>query len=124
MEKIFNEDSELLETVVHYLANSESENMYITDTIIGNGANINDINTIEAINALISRSYSVISKDGNTISFLRWSNLDSGRGIAYSINGSEPTLQFLTKLEALTESDWYYYEEDFNEWKRRNSDRD
>lgn len=45
---------------------------------------------------------------------------DSSRGIAYSIDGKEPKLQFLTKLEALPERNWYYYEEDFDEWKIQN----
>ena len=61
-----------------------------------------------------------MGRDRNTIYFQRWSNLDNGRGVAYSIDGSTPTLQFLTKLEPLSESNWYYYEEDYNEWKRRN----
>ena len=50
-----------------------------------------------------------------------WSNLDSGHGIAYTIDESEPKLQFLTKAEKLNEDNWYYYEEDYNKWKLRNN---
>lgn len=61
-----------------------------------------------------------ISKNGNTISFLLWSNLDDGRGIAYTPDGNPPTLQFLTKFEKLKKENWYYYEENFNEWRLNN----
>lgn len=66
------------------------------------------------------KKYQVINKNGHTISFQLWSNLDMGSGFAYSINGSEPELQFLTRLEKLNKDNWYYYEEDFNEWKNQN----
>ena len=43
-----------------------------------------------------------------------------GAGIVYSIDGAEPSMQILTKLEALDKDNWYYYESDFNEWRRLN----
>ena len=43
-----------------------------------------------------------------------------GAGIVYTIDGIKPSLQFLTKLEKLDRNNWYYYEADFNEWKRLN----
>lgn len=69
-------------------------------------------------------NYENITKDGDAISFLRWAGLESGAGIVYSIDGHTPdesSFDFLTKLEPLGEKNWYYYEEDYNEWKKRNS---
>ena len=66
------------------------------------------------------KKYQSINKNGNAISFQLSSNLDMGAGIVYTIDGIEPSLQFLTKLEKLDRNNWYYYEADFNEWKRLN----
>lgn len=127
METVFTKDHELLTTITNYLANSGYDSVYIPSTIesgemsnAGRTVKIDDVEVVTAINTLKKRGYSVIGKDGNTIHFQRWSNLDNGRGITYSINGNEPTLQFLTKLEPLPEPNWYYYEEDYNEWRIRN----
>ena len=119
MEKIFDEDRELLFIVTNYLISSDYEIAYIPPDmkdgeiyISGDYAEIEDVEIIKAINKLKERGYKGISIEDYTIHFQRWSNLDKGRGIAYSIDGSEPTLQFLTKLEPLSEPNWYYYEED------------
>ena len=88
--------------------------------ISGRKIEIQNINIVEAINILKNKGYYVIAKYENTTHFQRWSNLDNGRGVAYSIDGSEPRLEFLTKLEKLPEHNWYYYEEDYNEWRIRN----
>lgn len=66
------------------------------------------------------KRYQVINKHGNAISFQLNSTLDMGAGIVYSIDGAEPSMQILTKLEALDKDNWYYYESDFNEWRRLN----
>ncbi len=83
--------------------------------------------TVENVNRIIDiaqkRKYSVIDKADNYIYFQLWSNLDAGRGIAYTLDGNPPTLQFLTKYEKLDDENWYYYEEDFNEWRRRNNEK-
>lgn len=129
MESIFIQDQKRLTTVTNFLANSDYDNVYIPDTmedgemsIDGTSVKINDVEVVEAINTLKKQRYNVIEKDGNTIYFQRWSNLDKGRGIVYSINDNEPILQFLTKIEPLPEPHWYYYEEDYNEWRERNND--
>lgn len=70
----------------------------------------------------IDCKYSVINKENNVISFQRFSTLDAGKGIAYSIDRHIPdqnSIQFLTKIERLSEEGWYYYEADFNEWESR-----
>lgn len=127
MEKHFQNDKEYIFVVNEYLVNSKYGEIYIPSTMesgemsnAGTPVKINETEVVTAINTLKKRGYSVIGKDGNTIHFQRWSNLDNGRGVAYSVNGNEPTLQFLTKLEPLTEPNWYYYEENYNEWRTRN----
>ena len=83
---------------------------------------VNDMEVVGMLRRLKNNNYILIEKDNTIISFLCWRNKDCGRGIVYSIDGHIPdnsSLPFLTKLEALEESDWYYYEEDFNEWKLR-----
>ena len=86
--------------------------------IDGTYVEIDNVEIIEAINTLKKHGYDVIEKNEHTIFFQRWSNLDNSRGIAYSINSElQPDLQFLTRLEPLSENGWYYYEEDYDEWR-------
>ena len=118
MEKFFNKDRELLEMVVCYLEKSGCDSVYIHKNMIVDG--IEDETVVKAIDQLFKRGYKGVTKDGNTISFLRWTRLmDFGSGIAYSINEvDDPVLQYLTKLDPLSEKRWYYYEEDYNESRR------
>lgn len=127
MERIFNDDKDYLSIITEYFENIYYADIYITNTmdssefsVGGKHIKIDNKTVVESINYLKKHGYSVITKDNNTICFQRWCNLDNGRGIAYSINGEEPKLQFLTKLKPFSEKDWYYYEEDFNKWKDEN----
>jgi len=116
MESIFKKDYEVLVIVTNYLANSSYESVYIRNfrgsgimDVGGDRAEIEDIKVIEAINALENRGYSSIEKNNNTISFLRHTSFKNGRGIAYSIDGNEPVLPYLRRLEPLSKPNWYYY---------------
>ena len=129
-EKDFMKNKDNIMIVTDYLANLKYNHISIKTTDksgimfagLENGMTaIDDSKVISAVNKLFKKRYSVIIKDENTIHFLRSTRFrEFSSGIAYSINGTEPQLQFLTKLEPLSEKNWYYYEEDFNEWKRRN----
>ena len=58
--------------------------------------------------------YQVIIKKKETISFQRWCALaDRSSGIVYSTN-TPPTIEFLTFYENISQSNWFYYETDFN----------
>ena len=133
MEFLFENDKALLQSITDYFVVLDYEGIYIPNTIengrmyvhkkvddIGSDIKITDVEVIENISILRKKGYKVIGRNGNTIYFQRWSNSDNGRGVTYSIDGSTPTLQFLTKLEPLSEPNWYYYEEDYNEWRLRN----
>lgn len=132
MERIFVEDYELLVIVRDYFKNSEHETIFLHKTtesearsLQGNRIELEGIEAVEAISALWGRGYSAIGKRGNVIHFQRWANRHNGRGIAYSIDGSEPTdadLQFLTRAEPLSVPGWYYYEENVREWRFRNEE--
>ena len=129
MERIFVADYDLLRVVVNYLEASEHEsiniNQYGFDGLMFVGLRygnipISDEQVIETITTLHNRGYRTIGKSGNTIRFLRSTRgRDFGNGIVFSVDGNEPVLNFLTRLEPLPELNWYYYEEDFNEWRVR-----
>lgn len=85
---------------------------------IGGKIQIDNIRVVNALQTLFDNGYDVIGKTANTyVYFQRWSDLDCGSGIVYSIDGSSPKLEMLTKLEPLSDENWYYYEEDYNEWR-------
>ena len=77
-------------------------------------------NAAEAAERLIDAGYETIGIEKNTLYFQKYATLDCGKGIMYSIDGGAPYMQFLTYQEALSEQDWYYYEDDYNEWRERN----
>jgi hypothetical protein len=131
MERDFNKNKADILLVTNFLVNSGYDSIYIpyfdkscTMSITSEhiDVTIDDSGVAAAINRLINwRGYKVISTTENTVEFLRWSNKDNGRGAVFSIDGEIPdeaSLTFLTHIEPLTEPNWYYYEEDFNEWKR------
>ena len=146
MGEIFIDDYELLMTVVDYLVDSGHTSIWIrpdTDSDIlltrqGTVLSINDEHVVKTIEILRDLGYQSISKTENIIHFQRSSRgRDFGNGIAYSIDGVEPNfgidtrdplygstvmpaqIMYLTKLEPLPKQNWYYYEEDFNEWRSR-----
>ena len=126
-ERYFNRDKEDIMLITQYFVKSGYSNILINDTN-GNMSigytciKINDETVKKAVNNLIDkRGYISIQRTDNTISFAMWCRLsDVSRGIAYSIDKEhEPTLEYLTELEPLEENGWYYYEDDFNEWRVR-----
>ena len=85
---------------------------------------VSDEEVAESIRILFCQGYRVIGKRGEGIFFMRWSTRERGRGIVYSINRTTPDesmITFLTELEPLTEDGWYFYVDDFNEWRRQNN---
>lgn len=127
MEELFQQDKEYLLKVTKYLADCDYSDIYIHESMEKNELShngqmitIDNEEVADAICKLQARKYSVIGKKGNTVYFQRWSNLDCGRGIAYSTNGKEIRLPFLTRTEPLSDQCWFYYEENFNEWELKN----
>jgi len=149
MEEIFIEDYELLRVIVDYFINSEHMSIRIRPEpemdkgtmSVDSGLqriSISDINVIVAIETLHNQGYLTIARRDNIIRFLRFTRgRHFGSGIVYSIDGvlpnygvnprdplygsaASPTqIQHLTKLEPLSKPNWFYYEEDFREWRVR-----
>jgi len=125
-ERFFQRDKADLVLVADYFADRDYPVVRITSAdglvFAGYPMEIEDQVVRSAIERLFNkRGYKSIDKIGNTIIFHKWTRLmDFGSGITYSMNGEDaPVLQFLTKLEPLSEKGWYYYEEDYNEWRER-----
>lgn len=84
----------------------------------GNKVYIQDQEVCYALKSIL-KHYHFISKSGSTITLEQWNRFnDVGCGIACSIDGSSlPEIDFLTKIEQIPNTDWYYYIDDFNEWR-------
>jgi len=115
-EKYFNKDKEDIILITDYLVNSSSKSISIYDTDI---ITIKDEEVKEAFYRLFEKKYYAINKNNNTIEFMIWSRgMDFGSGITYSINKIDyPSIEYLTKLEPLSEEGWYYYEADYSKWR-------
>lgn len=121
MEKFFIRDKESLILIKDYFMNNPIAS-YI-NSLDFKSTNysklIKEEDVVLAFNYLFKNGYTEVGKQGNTIYFLKWtrgSNL--GIGIIYLINNeTQPELQYITKLEALSESGWYFYESDYIKWK-------
>ena len=137
MKDEFDKNREDFYLIIEYLLNSDFSDIRIhRSSQLGSGIIemfvwpemerivVSDPNVSDAINRLFGQGYRSINKSGNGISFLRWTTLDAGRGIVFSIDGSSPTqadgLQFLIEIQPLSEDGWYFYVDDFNVWRSRN----
>ena len=79
---------------------------------------------VKAIDRLFAYGVTNIYKNEkeNTIQLVKYIRFrDFNAGLLYSLDGAnEPTHQYLTKLEPLSQEGWYYYEADYNEWRLQN----
>jgi|GEM_PF-1337033 len=131
----FQKNQESLNVVAKYLINSNFDHAMIRKTsnsdhssrivmsVAGNRILVSDEAVSGVIHSLFQNGFSSISKDESVIVFQRWSNLSSGRGIVYSIDGTTPTsdtiLSFLVEIEPLPQDSWYFYVDDFDLWRMR-----
>ena len=138
MERDFNKNKESILIVKDYLVGFELDSATIRDTsgtmtrtLLDGSIPIEDDRVIEAIRLLLKNGYKSISKRDGCVIFKKWRRMESASGAVYSINGRTPTssdgrasispaIQFLTKIEQMSEDGWYYYEENYNEWRIRN----
>lgn len=72
----------------------------------------------QAIQCLFNEgSCTSISKTKSTISFVLFSkNMDVGGGIAYTAS-DKLEVEYLSFSQVLSDSSWYYYVSDYNEWR-------
>ena len=97
---------------------------YMPDTDIKTGSNhfnlpITEVKVLDAIEKLFEHGFDYIGKDRNEyLDFSKWSALDRGKGIAYSLNGYAPVnLYAVIDLKSLSIENWYYYESNYDKWK-------
>ncbi len=126
-----------LETVASYLCAVEHDSiiikkrdadsmlmLLIVDPLDGQTKNmdvpIEEKEVQKAANKLFASGCNKITKSGDTVEFLFWTQLmDFGAGLVWHENTETlPDVQFLTRLDALETDGWYYYEADFNEYRR------
>jgi len=132
-EKMFADDYEELSSIAGYFTSLKYKRVSIPNDIepgmmsvdYTGDIKIEDTDILRAVATLMVRGYQHMDKTGNAVHFERWSMMEHGGGIAYSIDGTIITdgdrsgLDFLTRLEPLSEPDWYYYEVNYTEWRRR-----
>ena len=127
-EEDFSKNRDNIIIVTNYLVNSKYESIIITTSDFDGTMYVNldgdiaieDQQVLEALDELLKpNNYKTIGRYKNAIDFIRSSTLDFSSGIVYSMDGNDPQLQFLTRLEPLSEPNWYYFEEDFNLWRER-----
>ena len=125
MENEFLKQKDILLRLAEYLEKQEYSRIHITSTSkrgemfasrntdeMGKHIQILDNSIVENISELFEKyNYKVIKKQTNGIYFQRWSNRDYGRGVVYTINAERPKNELITKLEPLSEENWYFYEE-------------
>ena len=123
IEREFQSNKENFFLVSEYLENSPQNDIRINFDF-GNrmraNIDIEDDRVFAALSELGQQGYNVIGAYENTIHFQRWSGHVRSLGIVHSTDGNEPNLLFITRLEPLSELNWYYYEEDYNVWRTRN----
>ena len=105
----YNSAYDSLETVVQYLSKSDSD--WLIKEEMPYWEKIGDNDVVEALDQLFNSGCLEIGKQGNTIYFLRWTRWkDFGAGLAFTIQGQDPHVDYIISFEPLSQNQWYYYE--------------
>lgn len=136
MERDFMKNKGDIVAVADYMSKSKYANIVVLDTSkkgewfafnederigkIGGDMPIGNADIEDKINKLLKRrGYQNIYKDGKTIVFQRWSNIgNNSGGVAFSIDGDVPKINYISQCVLLKEGNWYYYETDFEAFKK------
>lgn len=127
MEKYFQRDKDDLKIIADYLGDLDYSYVTIDKSGVESGQMFTGANTryqkigdetvMDSLKRLLkNKKYKVVGKNNNTIFFQKWRFLEKDRGIAVDEDG--PILvEFLIKSEPLSETGWYYYESDYEEYR-------
>lgn len=115
----FANDQLALNCIAHFMIAQDEEALCYDLLTSEEKLIVSDDSARESLEQLKENGYKIITKEDGMINFLIWSNKDMGIGIVYSEFGTEPKLQFQTYCSLLEEK-WYYYEEDYNQWRLHN----
>jgi hypothetical protein len=137
-EEVFNDNKEYIVMVSEFLSGldfialdysgihidkSDAEKRIMFTGIEKRYVNIENDDVWKAIFILFGRGFRSIGRSDNTIYFEKWYRKEEERGICYTIFGDEnPTLQYLTHFEKLSATGWYYYEEDYGEYRQKRTE--
>ena len=131
-ERALAQDYEMLTIMIQFLADAANDsNARIDRNDMRSGEvwisstgylTIEDTSVLETLSMLGRRGYGIIRKYDDTIMFQRWATRNVGRGLAFSIDGSESFPETVTDIESLSQANWFYYVADF--WERQRRQRD
>ena len=114
MEDTFQKYREEIQIVTDYLLTQEPP-VHIYKDSTGLPENV-----AKAVKTLMRQAgCSSIHYSKSTVHFVLWTRFtDAGCGIAYaSGNSLETDLVFLTQVQPLSEQNWFYYVEDYAQWR-------
>lgn len=120
MEKVFHEYREEFQIITAFVLTQEGfDSIYSGQDLKSAPENIQKADGVLRKQA----GCNSIHRSGNTVTFILWTRFtDAGCGIAYTTESSpEPDMTFLTQIEPLSEDGWYYYVEDYSEWRAERS---
>lgn len=127
--EIFEKDYEQLHIVAEYLLSLDYTTIVIRTSyspmeVIGDKIEVDNKEAEKAISYLFRNGYLYIARSNTTVYYERWkkaSSYEFRAGFAYttSSNGNI-NIQYLMKKQELSPDGWYYYEEDYNEWRVNN----
>lgn len=128
MEISLRRNEDIFNNIINYIINIDLDSLHISSSIDISNNIISDVSIINNVNTIFRRGYEIIYRRNYILKFQRWSTLDMGVGIAYSLNGVSPTnkdIDFLVTLKQLNLDNWYFYVSNFTVYrsKIRNTDK-
>lgn len=134
VEEVFERDHSSLESIVSYLLSLEESTVYIKCNPVriigefGEPMEFDDPEIEQLVHELAEKGYNGITKAHDIIVFDVWRqhfDVEFEAGFGYSDDGTVDAyaVQFLTYQEPLSKENWCYYEEDYNEWRARRTEK-
>ena len=132
MERHFNENyanmlyisNKLLETDYDYIVIREDQgkiDMFVASEDERKNVKITDEQLKKDIDLIYHRGFNTIFlNEYKNVEFCKWSSLSVTRGIVYSINDSDPKVEWQTEIRSLSIPNWYYYESSYEKWQMLN----
>lgn len=120
VQNVFYRDKEILQLLKDYFIATGYADLYVYDDCKTALAGlekiiIDDQAVVTAFQQLRKKGYEIFDKNENTIKFETWSGIrDVSAGIAYSVDGTPISIEYMTECEQLSEPGWYYYVTDYN----------
>lgn len=132
---VFERDYAQIIAVTGYLTDLEEDEVYIRmdsahpnriESEYGKPLEFQSEEIGQIVGELDKKGYYQVMKRDGTVVFDVWRKsfyAEFEAGFAYSVDGTGDlsTIQFLIGQKPLQEQNWYYYEEDYNQWRSNRS---